>query len=60
MTHVRSGVADIGVLDFADRLVAMLAHSHNVGDHLRGMILVGEAIVDRHTRIFRESLYTGL
>ena len=37
-----------------DRLVAVLAHGHDVGDHLGRMVFVGQAVVDRDAGIFRQ------
>jgi hypothetical protein len=48
----------IGIFDVVDRLVAVLAHGHDVGEHLRWMVfIVCEAVIDQHARIFRELLH---
>ena len=39
-----------------DRLVAVLAHRHHVGEHLRRVVLVGQAVEDRHAGVLRERL----
>src|SRR6185312_13080818 len=57
----RQGLGDI-VASFADEgdchvrqvLVRELAHGHQIGKDLGRMILVGQAIIDRHARIARE------
>jgi hypothetical protein len=56
VAHVRAGVAEISVLDVADRLVAVLAHGHDVGKHLRRVILVRQAVVDRDAGVLRDLL----
>ena len=56
VAHVAAGVADIGVFDLRDRLVAVLAHGHHVGQHLGRVILVGEPVVDRHARVLGQLL----
>ena len=56
MAHVRAGVADIGVFDLVQRLVAVFAHGHDVGDHLGRMIFVGQPVEDRHAGVFRQVL----
>ena len=60
MAHVGAGVADIGILDLGDRLVAVLAHGHDVGEHLRRMVFVGQPVVDRHAGVLRELLDAAL
>ena len=56
MAHVGARIADIGIFDLVDRLVAVLAHGHDVGEHLRRVIFVGQPVVDRHAGVLRELL----
>ena len=58
--HVGARVADVGVLDLLHRLVAVLAHRHHVGEHLRRVVLVGQAVVDRHAGPLRQRLHARL
>ena len=48
VAHVVAGVADIGIGDLLQRLVGVLHHGQRVGQHLGGVPVVGEAVVDRH------------
>ncbi|KGW79196.1 hypothetical protein Y046_3834 [Burkholderia pseudomallei MSHR2990] len=56
IAHVVARVAEIGVADVVQRLVAVLAHRHHVGEHLRRMVFVGEPVEDGHARVVRELL----
>ena len=56
VAHVVARIAQIGVADLVQRLVAVLAHGHDVGDHLRRMVFVGQAVVDRHAGVARQLL----
>ena len=54
VAHVRPRVANVGVFNVRDRLIAMLTHGHDVSDHLCRVVLVGEAIVDGNAGIFSQ------
>jgi hypothetical protein len=56
VTHVVARVAQVGVADLLQRLVAVFAHGHDVGDHLRRVILVGQTVEYRYAAIAREFL----
>ena len=46
--HIGARIAEIGVFDLMpNRLVGVFAHGHHIGDHLRRMIFVGQAVEDR-------------
>ncbi|EGE57166.1 hypothetical protein RHECNPAF_470049 [Rhizobium etli CNPAF512] len=60
MSHIRAGVADIGIFDLSNRLVAMFAHGHDVGDHLRRMIFVRQSVIDGHPGVFCQRLHAFL
>jgi hypothetical protein len=48
VTHVVARVAQVGVADLLQRLVAVFAHGHDVGDHLRWVVFVGQTVEYRH------------
>ena len=48
--HVEAAVAHERVGDLVVGLVARLVHGQEVGEHLRGVPLVGQAVVDGHAR----------
>ena len=51
VAHVVAGVAQEGVGDLGARLVGMLHHGQHVGQHLRRMPVVGQAVVDRNAGV---------
>ena len=54
--HVVAGVAEEGVGDLLERFVRVLAHGQHVGQHLRRVELVGQAVVDRHAGVLGQDL----
>ncbi|MNN07476.1 hypothetical protein D3C81_1203020 [compost metagenome] len=49
VAHVVAGIAQVGVADVVQRLVAVLTHGQHVGDHLGGVVFVGQAVEHRNT-----------
>src|SRR5262249_58239257 len=58
--HVGPAVADKGVGDAVIVLVAGLVHGEEVGEHLRGVPLVGQPVVHRHAGVGGEFFDVGL
>ena len=58
--HVEAAVADVRVGERVVRLAARLVHREEVGEHLRRVPLVGEAVVDRHAGVGGQLLDVGL
>jgi len=56
VAHVVARIAHVGVADLVQWLVAVLAHGHDVSDHLGRVVLVGQAVVDRHASVLRQLL----
>ena len=52
--HVEARVAEVAERHLLERLVEVLAHRQEVGEHLRRVPLVGEAVVDRHAGPLRQ------
>ncbi|MCY1433153.1 hypothetical protein D9M71_491740 [compost metagenome] len=48
VAHVVAGVAQVGVADLVQRLVAVLTHGQHVGEHLGRVVFVGQAVEHRY------------
>ena len=59
--HVEAAVAHEAVADLVERLaVGVLGHGEEVGEHLGGVPLVGQAVVDRHVGVLGQLLHGRL
>ena len=54
--HVVAAVPDERESDVGQRLRAVLGHGEDIGEHLRGMELVGESVEHRHPGVLRQLL----
>ena len=48
IAHVVARVAQVGVADVMQRLVAVLAHGQHVGEHLGRVVFIGQTVEHRH------------
>jgi hypothetical protein len=60
VAHVGAGVAEVGVPKRHERVGGVLTHREEVGEHLRGMPLVGEPVVHGNVGVLRQLLDDGL
>jgi hypothetical protein len=60
VAHVEAGVAQVGEDGLRQRLGAVLGHGQHVGEHLGGVPVVGEPVVDGHTGVRRQLLHLPL
>ena len=56
IAHVVAGIAEVAVRDLRERLVAVLAHGQDVGQHLGRVELVGQPVPDRHAGVLGQRL----
>ena len=56
VAHVVAGVAQVAVGDLRQRLVDELGHGQDVGEDLRRVELVGQAVPDRHAGVLGQLL----
>ena len=60
IAHIVAGVAHIGVGKLMQGLGAMFAHGEHIGQHLRGVEFIGEAVEHRHAGIGRQFFHHRL